>query len=230
MRLPVITILIVSGLVFAGASAAVPQGHEKPAAIRKAAEVNGAYAVSGTNPDGGQYSGTLEIIPRGSVYQFRWNAGAQYDGIGIRNGKIIAVAFASGSDGTGCGVVDYTIMNDGSLDGRWGYWGTTSAGTEKATRIFGRTLEGEYMATGTNPNGATYQVKISVRTVASGYRFVWTNNSEGFGIRRGDNVAVGIGGERCGFVSYEIKPDGTLDGIWGGYASERTGTEIATKR
>lgn len=230
MRLPVITILIVSGLVFAGASAAVPQGHEKPAAVRKPAEVNGAYAVSGTNPDGGQYSGTLEIIPRGSVYQFRWNAGAQYDGIGIRNGKIIAVAFAGGSDGTGCGVVDYTIMNDGSLDGRWGYWGTTSAGTEKATRILGRTLEGEYMATGTNPNGTTYQVKISVRTVASGYRFVWTNNSEGFGIRRGDNVAVGIGGERCGFVSYEVKPDGTLDGIWGGYASERTGTEIATKR
>jgi hypothetical protein len=210
-------------LVLLFAANAIPQAHGR------ASDFAGRYNVSGMNPDGGQYSGTLEIIPRGNVYQFRWNAGTQYDGIGIRNGKYVAVAFASGSDGTGCGVVDYTIMNDGTLDGRWGYWGQTSSGTERATRLTGRSLDGEYTGGGINPNGTRYQVKISVRTAGSGYHFTWSNNSEGFGIRRGDNVAVGIGGERCGFVSYEIKPDGALDGIWGGYGSERTGTENATR-
>jgi hypothetical protein len=214
-------------LILLTTSVVIPQGHGAPSAD----VVSGQYNVAGTNPDGGQYSGTLEVIPRGSVYQFKWNAGTQYDGIGVRNGRIIAAAFANGSDGTGCGVVDYTIMGDGTLDGKWGYWGTSSAGTERAVRVNGRGgLDGEYTATGINTDGTRYQVKISVRTLAGGYRFVWSNNSEGFGIRRGNNVAIGIGGERCGFVAYDIKPGGTLDGIWGGYGGERTGTEIATKR
>ena len=31
-------------------------------------------------------------------------------------------------------------------------------------------------------------------------------------------------------VTYEIKADGSLDGVWGGYGSERSGTEKATKQ
>jgi hypothetical protein len=31
-------------------------------------------------------------------------------------------------------------------------------------------------------------------------------------------------------VAYEIKPNGVLDGVWGGYGSEKTGTEKATKK
>jgi hypothetical protein len=31
-------------------------------------------------------------------------------------------------------------------------------------------------------------------------------------------------------VAYEIKPDGMLDGVWGGYGSEKTGTEKATRK
>ena len=34
----------------------------------------------------------------------------------------------------------------------------------------------------------------------------------------------------AGFVAYEIKPDGTLDGISGGYGSDKTGTETAMKQ
>jgi hypothetical protein len=32
------------------------------------------------------------------------------------------------------------------------------------------------------------------------------------------------------FVAYEIKPGGTLDGIWGVYGTSKTGTERATKK
>ena len=62
------------------------------------------------------------------------------------------------------------------------------------------------------------------------YRFVWSNNTDGVGIKQGNNVAVGIGGARCGFVSYEVKSDGTLDGVWGGYGSQKVGFEKATKQ
>jgi hypothetical protein len=193
------------------------------------ANIAGKYTITGTNPNGTMYRGALEVIEHGEVYQFRWNAGNQYDGVGVVNGDVVAVAFANGPNGTGCGVVDYNIQGDGSLVGRWGYWGKDEAGTENATRTSGSGLEGEYDGSGKNPNGTTYKVKITVEPAGNLYRFVWSNNNDGVGIKQGDNVAVGIGGTRCGFVAYEIKSDG-LEGIWGGYGSDQTGTEKATKQ
>jgi hypothetical protein len=194
-----------------------------------AAEIAGKYNVVGTNPDGGTYKGTLQILTHGDVLQFRWNAGEQYDGVGVANGNVVAVAFASGSNGKGCGVVDYTIKDDGMLDGKWGYWGVNESGTETATRTSGSGLVGEYDATGRNPGGKEYKAKLTVEPAVNRYRFSWSNNTEGLGIKQGDNVAVGIGGARCGFVAYEVK-GGTLEGIWGGYGTEKTGTETATKQ
>jgi hypothetical protein len=192
-------------------------------------DIAGKYNVVGSNPDGGVYKGTLEIIPHGDVYQFRWNAGTQYDGVGVANGSVVAVAFANGPNGKGCGVVDYEIGSDGALDGKWGYWGTNEMGTEKAARTSGSGLPGDYDATGQNPNGKEYKVKLTVEPAGNLYRFVWSNNSEGVGVKQGSNVAVGIGGARCGFVAYEINAEG-LEGIWGGYGSDKTGTEKATKQ
>ena len=192
-------------------------------------DIAGKYNVAGSNPDGAPYKGTLEIIRRGDVYQFRWNAGTQYDGVGVTNGNFVAVSFANGPNGKGCGVIDYNIQQ-GSLDGKWGYWGVNEAGTEKAERISGSALEGDYDAAGKNPDGKEYKTKLRVEPAGNLYRFVWSNDTEGVGILQGNNVAVGIGGARCGFVAYEIRSDGTLDGIWGGYGSDKTGTEKATKQ
>jgi len=206
-------------------SSAAPQEH----VVYSPANVEGHYRVVGTNPNGDRYTGSLEILTRGNVYEFRWNAGRQYNGIGVRNGKTVAVAFANGTDGSGCGVIDYKIMSDGTLDGIWGNWGTDASGTERAKHLSGRGIEGDYTAAGTNPGGTPYQVNISVRAIGRSYKFVWSNNSQGFGIRLGDNLAVGFGGEQCGFVAYQVMPDGSLDGVWGG-ASQQTGTEKATKQ
>ena len=139
------------------------------------------------------------------------------------------MAFANGANGKGCGVIDYEIAGDGALDGKWGYWGVNEAGTEKATRNSGSDLAGDYDAAGKNPDGKEYKTKLTVEPAGNLYRFVWSNNTDGVGIKQGNNVAVGIGGTRCGFVAYEIKPDG-LAGIWGGYGSDQTGTEKATKQ
>ena len=81
----------------------------------------------------------------------------------------------------------------------------------------------------TSSEFTTNDYEFTVEPAGNLYRFVWSNNTDGVGIKQGDNIAVGIGGTRCGFVSYEIKADG-LDGIWGGYGSDRTGTEKATKQ
>ena len=193
-------------------------------------EIDGKYAITGTNPNSSVYKGTLEVIKHGQVYQFRWDAGVQYDGVGIQSGDVVAVAFAYGANGKGCGVVDYAILGDGTLDGKWGYWGTDESGTERATRTFGAGLIGTYEATGANPDGKQYKANIIVAPAGSGFLFAWSNKTQGYGIQRGDHVAVGIGGKRCGFVMYEINSDGTLDGIWGGYGTEQTGTEKATKQ
>jgi len=192
-------------------------------------DIAGKYNVVGGNPDGGVYKGTLEIIPHGDVFQFRWDAGTQYDGVGVANGSVVAVAFANGANGKGCGVIDYEIASDGALEGKWGYWGVNESGTEKATRSSGSSMVGTYDATGKNPDGKEYKAKLTVEPAGNLYRFVWSNNADGVGIKQGANVAVGIGGARCGFVAYEIKPDG-LEGIWGGYGTDKTGTEKATKQ
>ncbi len=98
-------------------------------------DIAGKYSVTGTNPNGSAYKGELEVIKHGDVYQFRWSGGATYDGVGVQLGDVIAVAFTTGENGKGCGVVDYTIADDGAtLDGKWGYWGTDEGGTEKAKR------------------------------------------------------------------------------------------------
>lgn len=194
-----------------------------------APDIAGNYNVTGTNPGGGGYRGTLEVITRGDVYQFRWKAGTQYDGVGVQNGIIVAVAYANGSEGKGCGVIDYDIQGD-TLSGKWGYWGVNEAGSETARRTAGPGLEGDYDASGKNPDGKQYKATLKVEPAGNLYRFVWSNDTDGIGIKRGNNVAVGIGGNRCGFVTYEVQSDGTLDGIWGGGGSDKTGTEKATKQ
>jgi hypothetical protein len=194
------------------------------------ADKAGDYTVVGTNEDGSPYKGALKVIKHGDVYQFRWDAGKQYDGVGVPNDNVVAVAFTGGSNGNGCGVVSYQVLAGGTLDGRWGYWGVDEMGTEKATRTSGSGLAGDYNVTGKNPNGSGYKAELSITPKAGGYQFAWSNNTSGFGIKQGNTVSVGIGGSRCAFVAYEIKPNGLLDGVWGGYGSSKTGTEKATKK
>jgi len=136
-----------------------------------APDIAGQYSVAVTNFNGSPYKGDLEVIKHGDVYQFRWSGGASYDGVGVQLGDVVAVAFSTGENGKGCGVVDHTIADDGaSLDGKWGYWGTDESGTEKATRTLGSGLIGTYEATGANPNGRPYKVQIIVVPLGSGYK------------------------------------------------------------
>ncbi len=196
-------------------------------------DISGTYDVIGTNEGGGgNYKGTLVVTDRDEVYQFSWNTGATpYDGVGVKTDNAVAVAFTNGRDGTGCGVVLYKIGSDGSLDGKAGYWGVNQAESEDATRTSGTGLEGEYDVSGTNPKGADYKGKLSVKPAGAGFSFSWNDGKlTGFGIKQGDKVAVGLGGKQCGFVSYEVGADGTMTGKWGSVGSTNVGTETARKQ
>jgi hypothetical protein len=195
-------------------------------------DISGSYDVTGTNEGGGgNYKGTLKVTDRDEVYQFSWNAGKTYDGVGVMTDNAVAVAFTEGANGEGCGVVLYRIGADGSLDGKAGYWGVNEAESEKATRTSGTGLDGEYDVSGTDPKGTDYKGKLSVKTAGSGYAFSWNGGKlTGFGIKQGDKVAVGLGGKQCGFVSYEVASDGTMNGKWGSVGTTTVGTETAKKK
>jgi hypothetical protein len=197
-------------------------------------DISGAYEITGMNENGaGAYRGTLAVTNRGDVYQFSWDtAGKKYDGVGVRTADTVGVAFASGDSGEGCGVVLYKIGADGTLDGKAGYWGNNSSETETAKRTKGSDLEGEYDVDGTNTAGEPYKGKLTIKKSGAGYTFLWNAGAafEGFGVRQGDTVTAGIGGAKCGFVSYEIRSGGTLEGQWGGYGSKSVGTETAKRK
>jgi hypothetical protein len=196
-------------------------------------DISGRYSATGKNAGGGgNYEADLIVTNRDEVYQFSWDSkGRKYDGVGVQTDDKVAVSFADGTNGNGCGVTLYKINSDGSLDGVAGYWGRNQKETEKATRTSGSDLEGEYDIRGKNPDGKEYTGKLKITKEGEGYRFEWTgqNAFEGFGVKIGDTVSVGFGGKQCGFVAYEIKSDGTLDGKWGGSGTTDFGTETAKK-
>lgn len=204
------------------------------AAPAVAKDIVGSYSITGKNESGGgEYGGELTVTKRGEVYQFSWLSGGQSsDGVGVQTDNTVAVAFTEGDNGKGCGVVLYKIATDGSLDGKAGYWGENKSESEKATRKTGTELDGTYDITGSNPEGESYKGTLAVKRSGLGYQFDWDAGSvsSGFGIRMGDKVAVGFGGKNCSFVTYEVRPDGSLDGKWGGKGSTSVGTEVAKKK
>ena len=205
-----------------------------PAVPASAKEISGDYTVTGKNEGGGgDYVGELKVTKRDQVYQFSWTSGGRtYDGVGVHSGNSVGVSFTEGSDGQGCGVILYTVKPDGNLDGKFGYWGVNEAQTETATRTSGSGIEGSYEVKGSNPDGTNYGGKLNVKKQGAGYSFEWNagNTSKGFGIQGADMVAVGFGGSKCGFVGYDVLPDGTLQGKWGSAGSSAVGTETAKKK
>src|SRR4030095_4201282 len=177
-------------------------------------DISGAYDITGMNENGAvAYKGTLMVTNRGDVYQFSWDtAGKKYEGVGVKAGDHIGVAFAAGDNGEGCGVVLYNIGADGTLDGKAGYWGNNSSETETANRMKGTDLVGEYETSGTNTAGQDYEGKLVVKKSGAGYTFSWSAGStfEGFGIRQDDTVTVGFGGDKCGFASYVRQVNGRM--------------------
>lgn len=200
----------------------------------KGSELAGTYSVNGTGVDSKSYKGELVITKQGEVHQMSWKVGADsYDGVAVQSGNTLAAAYATGTDGKGCGAVIYKINDDNSLKGKWGEWGVNEIGTETAAPNGDlKGSVGAFNVSGTNADGSSYQGKLTVTKGGNDvYQFAWDTGTKfvGTGVKMGDYLAAGSGAKQCGFVIYEVKGD-TLEGKWGVPGSTSLGTEKATKQ
>jgi hypothetical protein len=88
----------------------------------------GEYSVSGTDPEGDEYKGTLAIKKNGEGYDFEWRTPKPVIGFGIWKGSHAAVSVG----GTQCSFAVYDILANGNLEGNWGGQRSVMLGTESA--------------------------------------------------------------------------------------------------
>lgn len=208
-----------------------------PTAAKPAAptDLAGDYNVTGTNANaGGTYKGTLSIVKQGDAYQFTWVSGdATYFGVGVQTDTTVSVSYTEEKDGKGCGVQLYKIGPNGSLNGKSAYWGKDANETELGARLTGTDLPGEYDVMGVTPDGKQYKAKLTIAASGPGFTFDWKGpriDVHGRGIRKGDMVTAGFGRPQCSFVAYDVMPDGSLEGQWGGVGTVSLGTEKAIRK
>ena len=80
-----------------------------------ATNIAGSYAVSGRNPDGSAYAGTVVLRQQGAEYNIAWTiAGQDYQGTGRLEGRVLTVNWQGDAN-----PVVYVLMPDGELHGTW---------------------------------------------------------------------------------------------------------------
>jgi hypothetical protein len=75
--------------------------------------IEGVYKVTGTNPNGAGYNGTVRIARLGSQYEVTWQLGNTYRGVGGFQGDKLVIDWGQRHP------VIYTIAEDGRLHGTW---------------------------------------------------------------------------------------------------------------
>ena len=88
-----------------------------------------------------------------------------------------------------------------------------------ASSASAQTISGRYQVTGKNFNGTNYSGTAEIVATANNTcRISWVTGattSRGICMRNGNSFAAGYNmGGTVGLVIYEIKPDGSLDGLW----------------
>jgi hypothetical protein len=74
----------------------------------------GSYKVVGTNAEGNDYDGTVEIAKEGKGYHLSWDVGSSsYEGNGTLAGNLLTVEWGDSTP------VVYALGKDGSLTGLW---------------------------------------------------------------------------------------------------------------
>jgi len=103
-------------------------------ALPAQAQRSGMYDVTGTNPDGSQYVGTLELEQIGLLsFRLRWTIGPDViEGVGMVSGLTFATAFSLGG-GSSPSMGVYELRPNGQLVGQWTTIGAFADGQETAT-------------------------------------------------------------------------------------------------
>jgi hypothetical protein len=104
----------------------------------------GRYTVSGTNPGGGAYTGTVRVARTGETYEVIWDiGGTRFTGSALGaapvkgnsvmgpasdSDNVLAVGYVSGT--RNFGLAYYVEQDDGTWQGIWTYGGSDRIGTE----------------------------------------------------------------------------------------------------
>lgn len=95
-------------------------------------------------------------------------------------------------------------------------------------------LSGTYTVNGTGADGKTYQGEVVVTKRDEVYQMSWKIGEEsydGVAVQSGNTLAAayttGTDGKGCGTVVYKINDDNSLDGKWGEWGVNSSGTEKA---
>ncbi|MBL8777308.1 MAG: hypothetical protein JNK12_15305 [Acidimicrobiales bacterium] len=92
--------------------------------------VTGSYAIEGTNADGVEYSGSMDIVDAGEAFEItRQVGGFLATGSALRVGNVLVVGFGDRT----CAAVGYTMGPNGHLTGEWGATGVQNLGRERVT-------------------------------------------------------------------------------------------------
>jgi hypothetical protein len=192
--------------------------------------IDGTYAITGTRSDDSTYSGDLKITERGPVYQFSWDIGAAFEGVGIRQGGTVSVGWGDPA----CGIVSYRLLDNDTLLGFSGQYGKDAIGAELLTRAEKTgELSGDYAVTGVDVNNTGYTGTASITQNNDIYLVNWTvgdQTVQGVGARIDDVLSVATGGEKCAFIAYQIDANKTLDGVYGNAASVKLGSETGAPK
>lgn len=201
----------------------------------KDGDVAGSYDISGKNLAGQSYDGALTIRKQDEVYQFSWTVGgSSYDGVGVRDGNLIAVGYGAGENGKGCGAAIYKRTGDKTLEGKLGGWGINKVGTQTAILLKESKAGGVFSVIGTDTDGSGYKGELFVADSKTDiYHFAFAEGGKakyiGTGIKVGDYFGAGMGVKQCGYVVYDVKGD-RLEAAWGVIGNDKLGTEIATRK
>ena len=105
----------------------------------------------------------LDVIKRGDVYQFRWNAGQTIRRRRRAEWKAwwrwLSPA-APTARAAAWSVIRFSVTARSMV--LWGYWGVNERGPEKAERTGGSGIAGDYNLNGKNPNGSAYKGTLSI--------------------------------------------------------------------
>ncbi len=191
----------------------------------------GAYAISGSNPDGTTFSGEAAVERDGDDrYRASWTVGSwRLEGVGLRYLNVLAVGFRDGGD---MRLALYGEEGEGRL-GVWARSGAQKMGSERWVRQ-GKTAqphempgpagnpEGEYTVSGVAPDGQTYSGDAVVSRVGNVFQITRTVGEKSICLgvaysdffatscRQGDRIAVALlkslGDGRIGLWTSEARP------------------------
>src|ERR1700730_4360438 len=206
------------------------------------ADVASSYSVTGLNDDGSSYSGDISFTATGQIYRVSFTSDDDLKGIAIEYKDYLVIAERGGDGGGDLGI--YKRSGDAWI-GVFSEYDEGNLGAEVLHNGVGPELPkpehvrfgdptGEYIISGTNPDGSTYTGEVEVTRWGDAFdvdRTIGDEETTGTAVAFGNafamNVTEGDDTPRAAFgvVGIFLKDGNGLLGVWAKPGSQKIGAE-----